>query len=96
MSDRHEIDHKLVELVAGLSVDECRARLAKMPGRVGKVLDRAEQLYDERALLFKRLLDAGDRQADIARMAKVTPMAVSFAVEKRVDGSDEPATAATG
>ncbi len=38
--------------------------------------------YEQRAEIFARLLDSGVKQAEIARQAGVTQMAVKFAVDE--------------
>lgn len=56
-------------------VDETTSAIERVGGRL-------DALYERRRDAFHVLLDAGERQADIARRAGITPMAVAYAVGK--------------
>lgn len=42
-----------------------------------------EQLYERRRVVFAQLLERDEKQAVVARRARVSPMAVAFAVGKQ-------------
>lgn len=76
----------------GEGVDEAWAELRKITAALDRVETRREDLFARRLVCFQRLVDAGVKQVDIAPVAKITPMAVSFALHRARKG--RPATAA--
>lgn len=56
-------------------VDETTARIEELTARLSA-------LHDRRRDAFRVLLDSGARQAEVARRAGITPMAVAYAVGK--------------
>lgn len=65
------------------SVEEAWARLPKLADEIDQAKGALDSLYEERRELFRVLLDAGEKQAAVARAARVTPMAVAFALNPK-------------
>lgn len=57
-------------------------RLERITLDLAAVRDRERALLDQRRTVFVRLLEAGARQVDIAPVAGITPMAVSYALRE--------------
>lgn len=70
------------ERLAALDVEHARVELAALAAQIEQSKADLDALYERRRILFRVLLDGGEKQAVIARMAGVTPMVVAFAVGK--------------
>jgi hypothetical protein len=67
-------------------VDALWADLDAATDRIARTETHLEQLRTGRAGIYQQLLDAGVKQAEIARRAGVTPTAVMFALDKKAGG----------
>lgn len=71
-----------LQRLAALDVDSARDELCALRPQIESARSGVELLYERRRVLFRVLLSGGEKQAVIARLAGVTPMAVAFAVNK--------------
>jgi hypothetical protein len=63
-------------------VEALWAELDSVTDALNQNKGQASVLYSQRSEVIKRLLDAGERQAEIARRAKVTSTAIGLAAGK--------------